>query len=277
MKPILYVFLFLISFSAGANPVIVQTGDTLYSLSRRHQVSLENLRQWNRLGTDSISVGQMLYISKPIGTDFKDEIGEVVSGTHVVVAGETLFSISRQSKVSVSDLKKYNGLLNESLQVGQILRLSSPLEGNMSRKTTKVEPNIVPKKIDLPIKKLVFVRPLSGTVLSDFGLKPSGLKNDGINIQADLGVPFYASEDGEVVFIGNSLKGFGNTVILKHSSQFHSVYAHASEISVHIGDFIQKGEVLGTVGRTGKVLSPQLHFEIRKDLVPQNPTKLFDL
>ena len=77
-----------------------------------------------------------------------------------------------------------------------------------------------------------------------------------------------------MVYVGNSLKALGNTIILKHTQDYISVYAHADKIFPTAGDMIKKGESIATIGKTGKVKTPQLHFQIRKKGRPQNPKKV---
>lgn len=113
--------------------------------------------------------------------------------------------------------------------------------------------------------------PMRGKIISEFGLLPSGQKNDGINIAAPMGAPVYASADGTVSYVGNELKGFGTMVLLKHDSGMFTVYAHLSSFSVAKGDKVSKGQPIGAVGQTGAVSEPQLHFEVRKGSTPLNP------
>ncbi len=69
-------------------------------------------------------------------------------------------------------------------------------------------------------------------MISAYGVKANGERNDGINIEAPEGTPIKAAEGGEVIYAGNELKGFGNLVLVKHPSGFVSAYAHAGEILV---------------------------------------------
>lgn len=113
--------------------------------------------------------------------------------------------------------------------------------------------------------------PVRGRVVSNFGVKPGGDRNDGINIEVPEGTPIKAAESGEVIYAGDELKGFGNLVLIRHPNGFVSAYAHASEILVRRGDKITRGQTIAKVGSTGNVPRPQLHFEIRNGNRPVDP------
>lgn len=113
--------------------------------------------------------------------------------------------------------------------------------------------------------------PVRGRVISAFGVKPGGERNDGINIEVPEGTPIKAAEGGQVIYAGNELKGFGNLVLVKHANGFVSAYAHASEVLVQRGDSILRGQTIAKVGATGNVSRPQLHFEIRNGNRPVDP------
>jgi murein DD-endopeptidase MepM/ murein hydrolase activator NlpD len=108
-----------------------------------------------------------------------------------------------------------------------------------------------------------FLWPVRGEVLSGFGPKDSGLHNDGINIAAPRGSVVRAAADGVVAYAGNELRGFGQTVLIKHADGWVTAYAHNETILVERGDRVQKGQVIARVGSTGDVTTPQLHFELR--------------
>ncbi len=116
-----------------------------------------------------------------------------------------------------------------------------------------------------------FQWPLRGPVISDFGAKPGGLQNDGINISAPRGTPIRAADAGVVVYSGNELRGFGNLLLVRHRDGWVTAYAHAEELTVKRGDQVQRGQVIGRVGNSGGVAVPQLHFEVRRGSRPVNP------
>ena len=118
-----------------------------------------------------------------------------------------------------------------------------------------------------------FSRPLSGPVSKAFGSKTDGGTHDGIRIAAPRGTAVRASAAGEVVYSGDELPGYGNIMLVKHGGGWFSSYAHLDKRLVEKGDSVAAGETLGTVGKTGGALKPELYFEIRKNGKPQDPEK----
>ncbi len=109
-----------------------------------------------------------------------------------------------------------------------------------------------------------FLWPVKGKLISAFGPKPDGMHNDGLNIAAAKGTTVVAADNGVVAYAGNELRGFGNLLLVKHADGFITAYAHLDRIDVERGAKVKRGQAIGTVGQTGSVTSPQLHFELRK-------------
>jgi murein DD-endopeptidase MepM/ murein hydrolase activator NlpD len=116
-----------------------------------------------------------------------------------------------------------------------------------------------------------FLWPIQGEVISPFGERPGGGRNDGINISAKRGAPIRAADAGQVSYVGNELKGYGNLILIRHENGFISAYAHADGVEVRRGQRVQRGEVIGSAGDTGDVPQPQLHFELRRGTKPVDP------
>ncbi|MBV5141093.1 LysM peptidoglycan-binding domain-containing protein [Staphylococcus xylosus] len=95
----------------------VAKGDTLYSISRRSGVAIDDIKKWNNLSNNTLSVGQTLKLKAPSNS------GEITGDTHKVVSGDTLYNISKRSNVSVENIKKWNNLKNDSISKGQTLYL----------------------------------------------------------------------------------------------------------------------------------------------------------
>ncbi|SUB01233.1 Murein hydrolase activator NlpD precursor [Pannonibacter phragmitetus] len=119
----------------------------------------------------------------------------------------------------------------------------------------------------------MFRWPVRGRVISEFGSKPGGARNDGINLAVPEGTPVKAAGDGSVIYAGNELQGFGNLVLIRHADGWVSAYAHNSEILVKRGDEVQRGQVISKAGATGNVSQPQVHFELRQGNRPVDPTR----
>lgn len=117
-----------------------------------------------------------------------------------------------------------------------------------------------------------FLWPVEGRIISAYGDNPNGGRNDGINISVPRGTPIHAAEAGEVSYVGNELKGYGNLILIKHDTGFITAYAHADGVHVKRGEHVERGQIIATVGETGNVTRPQLHFELRHGTTPVDPT-----
>ena len=226
-----------------------------------------------------------------------------------VQSGDTLYGVGRLFDVSVNRLVKLNNLRPPYvISQGQVLRLPSPSSPSSSPSSRSSSPkreggaaqaqsvkrnegeNVVPSRKPvlqkasaarpkLPDKtpkrsgNAKFMRPVEGTVLSSYGPKKDGLHNDGINIKAPRGAPVRSAENGVAVYTGNELEGYGNLVLVRHEGGWMSAYAHLDKILIKRGDTLRRGQSLGTVGSSGQVDSPQLHFEIRRGTKAVDPQK----
>jgi murein DD-endopeptidase MepM/ murein hydrolase activator NlpD len=110
-----------------------------------------------------------------------------------------------------------------------------------------------------------FLWPLNGSseVLSDFGPKGTGKRNDGIDIRANPGDIVRAAADGDVVYAGDQVPGFGNLVLVRHTDGWVTAYGNLARVDVKMQQKVVQGQQLGPAGQTGGVAAPQLHFEVR--------------
>jgi len=266
------------SFWRGETAHTVRPKETLYSISKQHNVSVQSVIEANNLKPPyTLSVGQKLLIRK--------------NKTHTVQKGETLYSISRLYGTDTTTLAKQNGLKAPwTLSIGQTLIVpaqkgtSSPSEKTstasssttatkaQTSSSTKVSKGHI-KLPDAPKSSGTFAWPVSGKVISSYGLSSNGKHNDGINISASKGTPIKAAENGIVAYTGNEIKGYGNLILIKHSNGWITAYAHADSILVKKGETVKKGQTIAKVGSTGNVKNPQLHFEIRKGTKAVDPKK----
>ena len=242
--------------------IVVQKGDTYYSLSQTHKVPLRALLESNN--------ARPPYVLSP-----GDRVSLPTQAFYEVRKKDTLYSISRSHKTDVATLAKLNGLSKPfTISVGQRLQIPG---------LTPVQPAVVqasrpvaaPKKIPSAPKRVGrFLVPVKGAIISSFGPKDGGLHNDGINIAAREGAPIRAAENGVVVYTGNELRGYGNLLLIRHSGGWVTAYAHTSKFLVKPGARVKQGDVVAEVGRTGNVERPQLHFELRKGTRAVNPQSL---
>lgn len=116
-----------------------------------------------------------------------------------------------------------------------------------------------------------FEWPVIGRILSAYGPRSGGEHNDGINIAGARGTPVRAAEDGTIVYADSELKGFGNLILIRHADRWMTAYAHLDSIVVKKGAKVARGQTIGTLGSTGSVDTPQLHFEVRRGTEALNP------
>ena len=110
-----------------------------------------------------------------------------------------------------------------------------------------------------------FLRPLRGKVTTRFGWR-----HEGIDIAAPSGTKIVAASDGVVVFSGN-MRGYGRTVMIEHADGVKTLYAHLQKRLVKKNKRVLRGQVIGTVGSTGRSTGPHLHFETRRRGKPHDP------
>jgi len=191
---------------------------------------------------------------------------------HRVERGETLYRIGQAYGVPAERLAQLNHLKDSArIEVGQVIVI--PHAGRalpvrvITPEAARPEP---PAARELPPGPSPFVWPVAAGVLtSSFGARGAG-HHDGIDIGAPEGSPVRAARAGRVLF-SDHLRGYGNLIIIEHADGYASVYAHNRENRAPVGAAIRQGDVIATVGRTGKTSGPNLHFEIRKDNVARNP------
>lgn len=136
------------------------------------------------------------------------------------------------------------------------------------QKTAEVAPAKAPEK---KRANVAYIWPVEGKVISHFGAQGKGKANDGISIASASGEPVYAAADGEVVFVGDKLKGYGNMVMIKHKNGKTSTYAHMKHPEVARYTQVKQGDIIGYVGATGNVKEPQLYFAMHEGTKAVNP------
>jgi murein DD-endopeptidase MepM/ murein hydrolase activator NlpD len=114
--------------------------------------------------------------------------------------------------------------------------------------------------------------PLRGVLYARFGRKGKS-PHDGIDLAAPAGTPVRTAGEGSVLFAGPQL-GYGLLVIVEHAHGLVTVYAHNRDLRVRTGQQVREGQVIATVGESGKTSGPHLHFEVRQDGAPVDPLDL---
>ncbi len=186
--------------------------------------------------------------------------------THVVVAGETVYHIANEYGVSVGRLMTANGLSDpRELRVGQTLTIPGSYRAvSIGTASSGVHRYLGERS------SRQFLWPVSqGVVSSGFGIR-NGAMHDGVDISAPVGTPVLAADSGVVIFSG-TLHGYGNTVIIRHDDGYVTVYGHNERNLVNEGDRVERGRQIGAIGRSGRTTGANLHFEVRRDNLAQDP------
>ena len=193
--------------------------------------------------------------------------GSPRSVEHVVRPGETVYHIAHAYGVSVKRLLEANHLSDSrDLRVGQSLLIP----GSFSYASLGGAESASGVMWNVPRATRQFAWPLwSGTVTSGFGMR-HGTMHDGVDIAAPVGTAVRAADSGVVVFVG-TLNGYGNTVIVRHSDNYVTVYGHNSRILVSEGSSVARCQTIAQVGTSGRTTGPNLHFEVRYDNHAYNP------
>ena len=123
--------------------------------------------------------------------------------------------------------------------------------------------------------KGLLIMPVQGRIISLFGPYKNpkyDITNfrSGIDIKAEKGEPIRAVFRGKVLY-ASWFKGYGNMIILDHSNNYYTIYAHLEEIFKSKGDTVESHEVIATVGDTGSMAGAKLYFEVRHHGKPENP------
>jgi murein DD-endopeptidase MepM/ murein hydrolase activator NlpD len=253
----------------------VAPGDTLYSLSRNYAVPVNDLAVMNNLTPPfALYAGQVVRIPNLANAPVRAVTNAVPAKASAPA------TIPTSAKPAVNKPATASGTQKQSApKVEKTTKQTEPKKTNTTKKQSEPKPADT-KKSSTPVKKLPaitarssskFSWPLRGKILSNYGAKNNGLFNDGINISASRGAAVAAAENGVVAYAGNEVKGMGNLVIIQHSDGWMTVYAHMDSLGVRRGARVSVGQKIGTVGQTGKVDKPQLHFEIRKGTKAYNP------
>jgi murein DD-endopeptidase MepM/ murein hydrolase activator NlpD len=121
------------------------------------------------------------------------------------------------------------------------------------------------------------IRPTKGFFCSGFGFRRDPITrairmHNGIDISNKIGTPVYASANGVVLFTGVE-SGYGNMITLDHGYGITTNYAHLNDILVREGDMVKRGDKIGTIGMTGRAIGPHLHYEVRINGMPIDPTR----
>jgi len=222
-------------------------------------------------GSEIATKKQKMVLTAPIDSSYKfDNSVEVASlpklekapakKVGAMVAPEELSPTKRAKTQS----KKYADGFNNA-------DLTEKKTSNINRVAEVVDDGAF--KLNSPLNRKGFAWPVKGKITSRYGKKGNKF-NEGINIAAPAGTIVSSAASGKVIYIGKKIEGYGNLIIVKHKEDgIMTAYAHLQDILVSKGSEVSRGEGIATIGETGSVKNPQLHFSVRKGKKTIDPEK----
>ncbi|MDK2786893.1 MAG: hypothetical protein PWP07_118 [Epulopiscium sp.] len=252
----------------------IQEGDTLWSISGKYDMSVEDLLKANTdLEEDSLlQIGQeiSLVIPKPVVSvitkekfTYTEPIEKPVIYKEDNTQYKTYLKVEQHGEEGEKEITAYKVRINGYEEGREIISekvIREPKEAILIVGTQTPPPKSATGSFKMPV---------SGTLSSPFGSR-WGTFHAGIDLAAPIGTPVYAADGGVVVEAGWH-GGYGYLVRIDHGNGFETYYGHTSKIYVTVGQKVAKGEKIAAVGSTGNSTGSHLHFEIRKDGTVKNP------
>jgi murein DD-endopeptidase MepM/ murein hydrolase activator NlpD len=242
---------------------VVKKGDTLNSIAKLFNVSVNTIVWANDLSSRKAEVGQTLTILPISGIK------------HIVIKGDTIQSIAKKYNADAGETALFNGVTAETDLVegetivvpdGEIAKTVKPKE---EKKTNNSRTNRVTNSVKKIVKNLTrngyFVRPIQG------GVRTVGIHgHNAVDLAAPTGTPIMASASGTVIVskVGGYNGGYGSYVVISHPNGTQTLYAHNSANLVSVGESVTQGQVIARVGSTGRSTGPHVHFEVRGAVNP---------
>ena len=181
----------------------------------------------------------------------------------VVAQGDTLDAIARRAGIPPEDILEANGLEGPSqVRPGMTLFVLQPAPAPAEPVAAAIPGEAA--RFQWPLKTVAV------TIGSPFGAR-WGRPHEGIDLPAPVGTPVFAAADGQVIYAGHGVRGYGNLIVVKHAGELLTVYAHNSVLLVSQGQPVRAGDRIALVGQSGHATGPHLHFEVRRGQIPTNP------
>ncbi len=236
----------------------IASGESLYTIARRYEVTTQAIVQANNLSSpDKIVVGQKVII--PGRADLlatKAPTTQVASATPMAAPTPAQQTLPQAA----------NALQAAAPAAAPVV---APVQAAPAQ-AAPVQVASVPAAEPAMSGSDKFRWPVSGRVMVDF----ASSKGTGINIEVPEGATVKAAENGTVIYVGSGVEGYGNLILIRHPNGYVSAYAHLQSMSVAKGAVVGRGDTIGAAGMTGSVTKPQLHFELRKGATPVDPVPL---
>lgn len=231
---------------------VVRSGDTLSGIADMFDVSVNTILWANDMKRGAaLKVGQTLTILPVTGVRY------------TVKKGDTLASIAKAHHGDAEEIASFNGIDSSSLVVGEQIIIP---DGEVTVSVGVAKTPKAGTSSSGAVSAGYYLRPIVG------GTRTQGIHGyNGVDIAAARGTAILAAAAGEVIISreGGWNGGYGNYIVIRHANGTQTLYAHNSDNIVGVGQQVQKGQVIGHVGSTGRSTGSHLHFEIRGG--PRNP------
>jgi murein DD-endopeptidase MepM/ murein hydrolase activator NlpD len=272
---------------------IVRPGDTLSRIVARTGAGADAIARENKLAPPFfVRPGQKLKI--PAGRYHRVQKGERgiaiaraygVEWTRIAELNhlDEPFTLRAGERLLIPSAREVAGMSMEDRAKAFRIDIEDLVTGNEPALAPKARPFPPVKTATRPVPPSVpvaqpaatsfsgrFAWPVFGDILRRYGLQPTGARNDGINIRANMGETVRAAADGVVAYAGD-LAAFGKLVLIRHGNGWLTAYGHADSLLVTRGQAVKQGQPIATAGASGSAREPQLHFEIRDGRKPVNP------
>jgi lipoprotein NlpD len=259
---------------SNAGYYTVKKGDTLYRIALDHGQSYHDLVSWNNLtDPNDIKVDQVLRVAPPDaasrrGASVAGSTGSAQVGAVATASGVETRALSAPPPVNVPNKNAPHGekRLYSDATLAEMRKPESGI-APPTRPASSIEPSTNEKAESASEEAVTWTWPAEGKLLSSFD---EGRK--GIDIAGKSGQPVLAAGAGKVMYAGSGIRGYGNLVIVKHTNNLLSAYAHNKIILVKEGQSVAKGQKIAEMGDSDAD-SVKLHFEIRQQGKPVDPTK----
>ncbi len=223
------------------------------------------------LAWSALACSRYDYYPRGIHQDEKSD--EVVknAAVYIVKDNDSLYSIGKRYNVDYHLLAKRNGIKRPyTIYVGQRVYIHGKIAPVKNEAAIKYKPTKAPL---LPLAgqgKVKLIWPTVGRLSSRFGPRKKRM-HDGIDIAAKEGTPVIAAAPGVVVYADAKLTGYGNLIIVRHTSDMFTAYAHNQKNLVKRGEKVAAGQKIAYVGSTGRASGAHLHFEVRRGETAVDP------
>ncbi|GHD09789.1 hypothetical protein GCM10016234_10900 [Tianweitania populi] len=243
----------------------VESGDTLSSVSRKTGASVDSIKAANGLSDGNIRIGQTLTVPGAGSKPALPAQAQVAAAAPKPLAPP----VAAPAAPAVAPAAPQVATAKPAEAPAQQASYTPP------KQTARaiVEDSDAEAPGGTGIGKMRW--PVRGKVISNYG-KGGGKAGDGIDIAVPEGTPVKAAENGVVIYAGDGLKEFGNTVLVRHENGLVTVYGHASSLKVQRGQTVKRGQELALSGMSGSTESPKLHFEVRKNSSPVDPSTFLE-